>query len=201
MNEFNFLSELYDDIYCWLATNTPGERSTKGYFKNKDKKIWNRIRNKLIELEKRNNITKVEKEFLKCKYVGKAYRKIHYFKKRHGQVCLLNCYQSCSKTIKGLKNVSIHGDVVFVELFANEYSYAIDVYNLLMFMIKYNLIVYKDEFEKKYHNVLNLEGYINEEEVVVVLSADNVRNISVRNFETGLILALDKTKWYRNNLN
>ena len=76
MNGFEFLTDIYDDLYLWLSSNTPGECVTKGYFKNKDKKVWDKIINKIKELESKNYLTEVEKDFLKCKYIGKSFRVI-----------------------------------------------------------------------------------------------------------------------------
>ena len=141
MSEFRFLTYLYNDIYLWLASSTPGEHVTKGYFKDKDKKVWNRIKNKFIELEKKKELSELEKEFLNCKYVGKAYRIIHYYKRRNGQVYPIDCYQSCSKTINGVKKVNLYGDVTLIELLSSEYSYSIDLFKLLEFMVKNKLII------------------------------------------------------------
>ena len=201
INEFYFLSELYDDIYCWLATNTPGERVIKRYFVKKNKKVWDRIRDKFIELESKSDLSLLEKDFLKCKYIGKAYRKIRCQKKHGGYVYSINCYQSCSKTLRGLKHVSMCGDVVLIELFSNKYSYSIDIIELLMFMCKNGLIVYKDEFEKNFRDIERLNRYIDEEEVIVVISKDNIKKISMRNFETGFSLSVDKEEWFRDTLN
>lgn len=201
INDFYFLSELYDDIYCWLAVNTPGERVVKSYFAKKNKTVWNRIRDKFIELERKNELSLIEKDFLRCKYVGKAYRKIRCCKKCNGYVYPINCYQSCSKTIRGLKHVSMCGDVVLIELFSSKCSYSIDVIELLMFMFKNRLIIYKDEFDKNFRDIERLNRYIDEEEVVVVISKNNIKNVSIRNFETGLLLPVDKEQWFRDTLN
>ena len=80
INEFYFLSELYDDIYCWLAANTPGEHITKNYFIKNNKKLWNRIRDKFIELEGKSDLSLLEKDFLKCKYIEKHIEKYDVIK-------------------------------------------------------------------------------------------------------------------------
>lgn len=199
MNEFRFLTYLYNDIYLWLASSTPGEHVTKEYFKEKDKKLWNQIKDKFIELEKKKELSELEKEFLNCKYVGKAYRIINYYKRRNGHVYPIDCYQSCSKSINGIKNVGLHGNVILIELVSSKYSYSIDLFKLLEFMVKNKLIIYKDEFELNQRNIRNLESYYDEEEVLVVLSKDNIKNISVQNFKNNSNISLEKNKWYRNS--
>lgn len=193
------MTELYDDIFCWLAANTPGEIRSKSFFKNYEKNVWNLIKNKFIELEHKAVLSNIQKEFLKCRYVGPAYRKICYRNRRKGQVYLINCYQSCSKTLNGLKNVSIHGDAILIQLFSRKESHSIDIIKLLLFMKKYNLIQYKDEFETNFRNINSLTRYIQEEEIVIVLSEENIKNISVIN-RNGLIMPLEKKQWYRNTL-
>ena len=55
----------------------------------------------------------IEKEFMKCKYEGSAYRVINYRHRRKGHVCVTNTYQSCSKDIKGVKN-AFHSIVKYI---------------------------------------------------------------------------------------
>lgn len=198
MNEFSFLTDLYENIYDWLANATPGEHNCKRYFSFYDKKVWNIIKQKMVELEALDRLSKIQKEFLSCKYIGTAYRKINYRKKRKGHVYLTNSYQSCSKTITGLNNVNISGDVILIEMETKEESYAIDVMKLLIFMCKYNLIIYKDEFVYNFKQVNRLEKYYEEEEVVIPINEENIKNICIKNFDTGKVLKLDKENWYRN---
>jgi len=200
MNEFKFLSELYEDIYCWLASNTPGEYVTKQYFKNIDKKVWSKIANKFKELEAKKFLSDAEKEFLDCKYVGKAYRIISYYRRRKGHVYLINYYQSCSKSLNGIENVKLHGNVILIELFSSDKSYSIDLFKVLEFMIKNKLIIYKDEFDINHRNVLNLEKYYNEEEVLVIISKENIKDISIHDFKNDEFRKLEKNKWFRNNM-
>ena len=200
MNEFEFLSEMYIPIFNWLAGNTPGERNTKGYFKKYDKNVWNKIRKKIIEIESKKEKTYLEKEFLKCKYIGKVYRKIPFRKRRKGYVYPINHYQSCSKSLNGLNEVSIHGDIILIELFSSDISYSIDIIRLLKFMFRNNLIRYKDEFEEYFNNIGRLERYIDEEEVIVVISRNHIMNMTIRNFKKNLCIQVDKEKWYRTTI-
>ena len=200
MNGFEFLTDIYDDLYLWLSSNTPGEYVTKGYYKNKDKKVWDKIINKIKELESKNYLTEVEKDFLKCKYIGKSFRVIRYHERRNGHIYLLDCYQSCSKTLSGIDNVKLHGDLILIELFSSEQSYSIDLFKILEFMIKNRLIVYKDEFDINYRNVLNLENYYDENEVLVKINLENIRNVSIYNSKSKVHKKLDRNKWFRNNM-
>ena len=200
MNEFNFLIGLYDDIYSWLATNTPGEYITKGYFKNKDKKVWNKIANKFKELESKEILSDIEKDFLNCKYIGRAFRIIRYHERRNGHVYPIKCYQACSKNLRGIKNIKLHGDVILIELYSSNKSYSIDLFKLLEFMIKNGLIINNDKCYTNYRNISNLEKYYDEEEVVVIISEENIKNVSIHNFEKGTFKELDRNKWFRNDM-
>ena len=200
MNGFDFLTDLYEDLYLWLSSNTPGEYVTKGYFKNKDKKVWDKIINKMKELESKSYLNEVEKEFLGCKYIGKSYRVIRYNERRKGHIYLLNCYQSCSKTISGIDNVKLHGDVILIELFSSKQSYSIDLFKILEFMIKHRLILYKDEFDINHRNVLSLEKYYEEEEVLVKINEENIRNVYIYNSQSEICKELDRNKWFRSNM-
>lgn len=64
MNEFYFLTDLYENIYDWLANATPGEHKCKSYFSFYDKKVWNIIKQKMVELEAQDRLLKIQKEFL-----------------------------------------------------------------------------------------------------------------------------------------
>lgn len=200
MEDFAFLGELYEDIYCWLASNTPGEYITEGYFKNKDKRVWSKIIDKFKALESKCDLSDLEKNFLKCKYVGKAFRILRYHERRKGYVYPINCYQSCSKSLKGIENVELHGDVILIELFSSNNSYSIDLFKILKFMIKNRLIVYKDDFDKNYRNISNLENYYDEEEVLVIISKENIKRVSIHNFQNKYDKEIDRNKWLRNNM-
>lgn len=200
MNDFGFLTDLYEELYLWLSSNSPGEYVTKGYFKSKDKKVWDKIINKIKELESKSYLNDVEKDFLNCKYVGKSYRVIRYNERRKGHIYLLDCYQSCSKTISGIDNVKLHGDVILIELFSSKQSYSIDLFKILEFMIKHRLILYKDEFDINHRDVLSLENYYDEEEVLVKINEENIRNVYIYNSQSKICKELDRNKWFRSNM-
>lgn len=197
MEQFKFLADLYKDIYFWLAGVTPGEHTCISHYKKYDKVVWLKIKNKIIELENKKELTFYEKEFLKCKYKGKAYRVIRYNYRNKGHVHAVNYYQSCSKNINAVKNVNIYGEKILIELNAKQNSYAIDIFKLLFFMIK-NEIIRLEDFKK--YNFLNLEKYECEKEVVIPLTDENIVNISIVNFEENRKIDLPKSKWYRNKL-
>ena len=200
MNDFGFLTDLYEDLYLWLSSNSPGEKATKGYFKNKDKKVWGKIINKVKELESKSYLNDVENDFLNCKYIGKSYRVIRYNERRKGHIYLSDCYQSSSKTISGIDNVKLHGDVILIELFSSKQSYSIDLFKILEFMIKHRLILYKDEFDINHRNVLSLENYYDEEEVLVKINEENIRNVYIYNSQSKICKELDRNKWFRSNM-
>lgn len=197
MEEFIFLADLYKEIYYWLAGKTPGEHTCISYYKNFDKNVWLKIKNKIIELEHKNELTIFEKEFLRCKYKGKAYRVIKYNSRNKGHVCITNTYQSCSKNIRAVKNVSIYGDKILIELKVTKDSYAIDIFQLLSFMIK-NEIIKIEDFAVC--NFLNLEKYLCEKEVAVPLMRENIVNVSIANFTTKTAIDLPKSEWFRKKL-
>jgi hypothetical protein len=197
MEQFNFLADLYKDIFFWISRITPGEHTCISRFKKYDKKVWIKIKNKIVDLENKNSLTTDEKEFLKCKYVGKAYRVITYNSRNRGHVYIVNNYQSFSKNIQAVKNVKVYGNKILIEINANKYSYAIDIFELLQFMIKKEIIRLED-FKK--YNFLELEEYKCEKEVVVPLIEENVININIVNFEENKKIDLSKSKWYRNGL-
>lgn len=197
MEEFIFLADLYKEIYYWLAGKTPGEHTCISYFIYYDKNVWEKIKSKIIELENKNNLSILEKEFIKCKYEGKAYRVINYNSRNKGHVCITNTYQSCSKDIDGVKNVNVYGDKILIELIARKESYAIDIFKLLSFMIK-NQIINIQDMERC--NILNLEKYLCEKEVIVPLIKENIVNVSVVNFTKGTSKNILKNQWFRRKL-
>ena len=197
INEFAFLKEIYEKIYNWLAGTTPGEHAYIRYFKKYDKEVWNKIKEKMIELENKSRLSKIEKEFMKCKYEGSAYRVINYRHRRKGHVCVTNTYQSCSKDIKGVKNVNLYGKRILIELNSTKDAYAIDVFKLLCFMIKNEIIDIKD---MERCNIYNLEKYICEKEVVVPITQKNIVNISVIDLKNNISKKILPNEWFRKNL-
>lgn len=195
--DFVFLSKIYKDIYIWFATKTPGDIICLSFFKRYDKDVWEKVKNKIIELENKIQLSKIEKEFIKCKYEGNAYRVINYFSRRKGHVFKANTYQSCSKDIDSVKKISIHGDKILMELKASKEMYAIDLMMLLRFMIKNELINIED---MKFYSFFNLEKYIDEKEVIVPISDKSIVNISVVNFEKGTYTEIPQNQWFRNTL-
>ena len=197
MEEFSFLADLYKDIHFWLSGITPGEYTCISRYKKYDKDVWNIIKNKIIELENKKELTTYEKDFLKCKYTGNAYRVINYNPRKHGYVYAFGCYQSCSKTLSEVKNVGVYGEKILIELIAKHDAYAIDMFELLCFMVKNEIIRFEDVIT---HNLSTLERYECEGEVIVPLDKSNIKNVKVVNFEQGIEKELEPSKWYRNNL-
>lgn len=197
IEEFNFLTDIYKKIYYWLAGTTPGEHTSIRYFKHYDKEVWNKIKDKIIEIENKSRLSKIEKEFLKCKYEGNAYRVINYNSRKKGQVCVTNTYQSCSKDIKGVKNVNLYGDRTLIELNSTKDTYAIDIFKLLSFMIKNEIIDIRD---MEHCNIHSLERYLCEKEVVVPITKKSIVNVGVIDFKNNLSKKILPNEWFRKNL-
>lgn len=198
LTDFNFLSDIYIELYNWIVCNTPGEYRGIRHFKNYDKNVWKPIKYKIQELEKNNKLTDLEKEFLKCKYVGSGYRVFCYDKRKKGQVYIINTYQSCSKSEQGVKNVTnLHGELVLIQLYAYEEQYAIDVFELLCFMYKNKLINIED---CKCYDPKRLVNYEKEEEVLIPITGNTIRNIYIVNYEKNEYRELLNEKWFRKSI-
>lgn len=195
INEYYFLSQLYFDLYDWLSGVTPGEHNSLRFYNYYEKKVWIHIKNKICELEQKKNKTKIDKDFLKCKYIGIAFRVLNNYSKRRGQLYPINKYQSCSLSIESVKNVSISGNVTLVTIDASPELCAIDIFELLIFMKKYNLIREEDLTLK---NINNLLRYEDEGEVVVPITKDNIINMQFVNFKDNKFEDISKDKWFRN---
>ena len=176
MEEFKFLTNLYEDLYLWLTVKTPGSRSTISRFNYYDKNVWLPIKNKIIELDKKKKLTKLELQFLKCRYTGNAYRAIDYSSRVKGHVCPTEKYQSCSKTIKGIKALKLTGKNILIELDATKELVAIDVFELLCFMLENKLVRQKERLQ---HELRTLLKYEEEEEVAIPMYKYAIKNISV----------------------
>lgn len=198
MEDFKFLNNLYEDLYLWLTFKTPGSDSTISRFKYYDKNVWLPIKNKIIELEQNRNLNKLEMEFLKCRYTGKAYRAMYYNSRERGYVCPIERYQSCSKTIEGIKALKLTGENILIELDVTKELVAIDVFELLCFMVENKLVRYTDKLE-------NLLRYQEEEEVAIPMYEQAIKKISVVDFsDNNNILEnskiIEKDKWFRNKI-
>jgi len=195
LEDYKFLSNIYKDIYSWITCNTPGEIRKLKHFQYYDENVWKIIQKKIIDVELKKHLTIMDQEFIKCRYHNNGFRIMPYTKRKKGQVYITNCFQSCSKTECGLKQVSnMHGDLVFIELIADKDEYSIDIFELLCFMIKYHLIKYENCY---LCHPRNLEKYEKEEEVLIRISKDNIKKISVVNYDENTYHELSKEEWYR----
>ncbi len=200
MEDYSFLIDIYRDLYSWLAATTPGEMPYIRVYKYYDKKVWQKVKSKLVELDNKKNINNIEKEFIKCRYVGTAYRVLCYNSKRKlGEIYPISYYQSCSKTKKGIKEVPLCGNRILVKLSIKKKYYAIDIFKLLEFMVKYNLIP-KDRDMFQFYNIYNLERYEKEEEVVVPLLKEYINNVLLIDKNGETIKQIEKEKWFREKL-
>ena len=197
IEEYKDLANVYKIIYKWLVVKTPGENPGIASYKYYDKLAWNIVRELIIKTEKKENLTNEEREFLRCKYQGKAYRIIEYNPKNKGHICITKTYQSCSRDIEGIKMVPLYGNKLLIELIAIEDTYAIDVFELLCFMIKNELIDFND---MQNYNIKNLERYENEREVVIPMTKNNIVNVSVIDSNGNQIEIIPREKWFRESL-
>lgn len=197
MDQFDFLFDIYEYLYDWLATRTPLNHSYKTTFKFYNDKIWAKIKNKIEELENRDNLNEIEQYFLECRYKGKAYRIINYYERRKGHVYPIQYSQSCSKTLDGINNVKNCGEVLLIEL--NTKEIAIDIFKLLMFMYVNGLINEKNE--GNYRSFQKLEKYLSEEEVVMPINKETISNLSVFDLNKNKkICDIDREYWFRNDM-
>ena len=202
MEDFKFLTNLYEDLYLWLTVKTPGSHSTISRFKYYDNNVWLPIKNKIIELDQKKKLNKLEFEFLKCRYTGKAYRTIDYSSRARGYVYPLEMYQSCSKTIDGIKALKLTGKNILIELDVTKELVAIDVFELLCFMVKNKLVSQNNNLQ---YNLKNLLRYEDEEEVAIPMYEYAIKNISLVDFSNKdnrleKSKLIEKDKWFRNKI-
>lgn len=186
---------LYHNLYKWLTTKTPGERSNKSRFKHYQEELWNPVLKIIDEISKDENPTDKEKEFMKLvEYKGIVYRKQNYIPKNRGHICFHGYCQSGSEDLEGLTNVSnYYRDILLIVTKAIK---GINVIGLLMFMYKYG---YCDS------SINKLGRYFKEKEVVFSMKEDNIKEIVIvdnnklTEWETEG-KTLERHKWERNNM-
>lgn len=192
---FENMSILYHKLYKWLTMKTPGERSNVSRFKYYQKELWNPVLEIIDEISKEENPTDKEKEFINLvKYKGTVYRKQKYNPKNRGHIYFHGYYQSGSKDLEGLSNVSnYYRDVLLI--ITKEIT-GINVKELLKFMCRHR---YADT------SAVRLERYLKEKEIVFGMKEDSIKEIVV--VDNNKLLewetegkALEKCKWKRNNM-
>ena len=191
------LSGFYDDLKSWLTTKTLGGTSHKSFFQYYDKKLWLPIRKMLENAASSKTPSISEAELLSCRYSGELFRIQRYYKRKHGQVYPLGCYQSWSREA-GLQALSnIGGEILLIRAHASPLDYAISTSELLL---NINPEVWSLVFCGRHE----LSRYKNECEVVMPISTDNIDELLVvesahlcewRTYGT----PLPKEKWFRNN--
>ena len=198
LNDYKFLSNIYKDIYSWIVCNTPGEPRKLKHFKYYNENVWKIIQKKIINVESKNHLTIMDNDFIKCRYHSNGFRIMPYAKTKKGQVYISNFFQSCSKSEYGLKQVNnMHGDLVLIELITDKDEYSIDIFELLCFMVKYHLIKEEDCYLCPPGN---LEKYVKEEEILIRIGKDNIKKISVVNYDETTYHELSKEEWYRKKM-
>lgn len=187
----------YDDLRSWLTTKTLGGTSHKSFFQYYDKKLWLPIR-KMLEHAASSKMPSIsEAELLSCHYSGELFRVQRYYKRKHGQVYPLGCYQSWSREA-GLQALSnIGGEILLIRGHASPLDYAISTSELLL---NVNPEIWSQVFCGRHE----LSRYKNECEVVMPINTDNidailvVESIHLCEWRTCGI-PLPKEKWFRNN--
>ena len=167
-----------------------------------DKNVWLPIKNKIIELDKKKKLNKLELDFIKCRYTGKAYRAIDYSPRAKGYVYPIERYQSCSRTINGIKALKLTGENILIELDVTKELVAIDVFELLCFMVENKLVSQKDNMQYRLKNLLTYEE---EEEVAIPMYEFAIKKIRLVDFsDKNCILEdsklIEKDKWFRNKI-
>ena len=189
--------EIYKMIYSWLCSQAPGEYQTKSSLKNYSNKICMPIIKQVQQIRAFEQITETQEEFLsEVLYTGLIFRIQQYHKRRVSHVCPLPFYQSWSKSLEGLQQVSnLPGDVIILEGHATD---AIDVFGLLHFFWKNSLL----NGIPSHMPIKNLLRYEQEQEVLYPIQKENIINISVANHSnlSGKQIPLPQDKWFRNSL-
>lgn len=197
-------NSMYNLIYNWLANHTPGSRCHIGLLKEYQKNLWNPIINVIDNLLDKQNLSNMEKEFLELVfYSGPIYRIQEYNPRNKGYVYENEYYQSWSKSIEGVTNVSnINGDILLI---VGQASKGIDLIGFLYFLSNYELVT-QFQFEGIVKNPNSLKMYFKEEEIVNPIQFKFINDIAVINKQKlndwkNNKKSIPKNKWKRNSIN
>lgn len=151
--------DLYCHIYKWLTAYTPGEMGYIPRYRRYQKEAWDIVFQKLNECKDKKTLKSFKKFSI---YSGVIYRVHNYYgtRKRKGYIKEISNYcVSWSKSIEGIKNVSVHGKCLLIE---GKTSEGIDTFGLLEYLLRHNkhfiprdkpaeaLLRYEDEAEILY---------------------------------------------------
>ena len=197
IEDFKFLTELYAEIYDWITTHTPGKHRGISVFEYYNKQVWDKIRNKFVELESKKSLSKIEQEFLKCRYVGIAYRVMEYCPRKKGYIYTNCLYQSCCKNLDAVKKINVLGDRILIKLKTTKQIYAIDIFELLIFMLKHQLINKQDILQRRLEQLLMYEE---EKEIVVPILKNSIINVFIVNSEFKVLKEINSEQWFRDKI-
>lgn len=192
-------NKIYSSVYKWLSAYTPGEPCYKSTLKGHQKEAWDPV----IKILEQASLTPEDRElhsFVKAvSYSGPIYRIQNYFPKCHGHIVETPYYQSWSKSLQGIGNVTNYcNKILLIEGVTNN---AIDVFGLLCFLKENGYL----ESTSPHEPPANLCRYENEEEVVCPVQFKNIVKIDIVDKKDILHselkrIPLPQEKWERNSL-
>lgn len=193
-------NKIYEKTYKWLANHSVGSRAYINNLKNYQKELWGPILEVINELSNKPNLNNIEKEFLELvSYTGPIYRIQHYNPKNRGFVFEHSNFQSWSRSLQGVSNISLYGDVV---LLVGHAINGINLFGLLIFMFEHNFITNIPPCKE----AMGLNKYEKEEEVVFSLEFNHLTDVAVVSKDKLLDWenhkkVIPKEKWRRNSIN
>ena len=192
--------KMYEDLFDWIYSYTPGGICYKSKLKKYQKELWNPIINIINRLSNKVELNKEEEDFLRLvSYSGPIYRIQNYNSRKRGYLCELGYYQSWSKSIEGVSSVSnLSGEVLLV---IGEVVNGINLFGFIEFIIE-NKCITRPSYARRIEQLLIYEK---EEEIVYPIELENVSNLvvvnrdKIHNWEKYSI-NISKEKWKRNSL-
>jgi hypothetical protein len=133
-------NSIYDKLYDWLASYTPGGRCNISKLRKYHKEVWGPIIETIERLSNKPDLSYEEQVFLRTvTYNGSIFRIQQYNPKNKGYICENEFYQSWSRNIDGIDKVSnLSGTVLLI---VGDAVNGIDVFGLLCFLVEYQKIV------------------------------------------------------------
>lgn len=163
---------IYDKLYDWLAVHTPGSRCRKSRLKDCQKKVWEPILQAIKKLAVSPILSNEEKDFLNMViYNGPIFRIQTYNSRYKGYIYEMEYYQSWSKSLEGVNNVSNFDNTVLL-IVGNSVN-GIDIFGMLTYMLKYDKISQIDD----YKNPKDLLSYKEEKEIVYPVQLKNIERV------------------------
>ncbi|MGL6184775.1 MAG: hypothetical protein ACRC1T_05285 [Clostridium chrysemydis] len=192
--------ELYNYLYSWLTESTPGNRRNLSTYKYYQENLWSYLLEMINTLSNKEELTKEEQDFMDLVvYKGDVYRVQNYRSRRRGHIYETNYFQSWSKSIEAVSEVTNYmGDILLI---IGQADVGIDIVGLLTFMLSYG---YANTFNPSMH-INNLDRYIKENEIVVPMIFENIKDIIIINHDSlndwkTKGTKLERSKWKRNTL-